>query len=309
MPTLESLRVTDPVLTQIAIGYTNEDFVGTLLFPIVENQKKGGKYVEFGKEAFKIYETQRAPRSRSNRIDWAATSKSLNLEEQSLEIPVDFSEFEEATDPIEPEQDATWTVTEAMRLKLEKTQADLAQDANQYGANNKKTLSGTAQWSDLTNSDPIGDVQDAREAIRSAIGRYPNTMIMGPLVFKALQKHSQILERIKYSMKGIITTDILAQIFELKKVAVGAGVYADYQGTFYDLWGKKVIIAYVPEPQNGRNNKFRPSFGYTFRQQGRPKVRKYVDEPFKSEIIEVEDVWDVKITAAGAGYLIIDAVA
>ena len=69
MGRLSNLRVVDPVLTNLAIGYTNADMVCDVLFPIVPVDKEGGKIPKFTKEAFKLYNTERALRARSNRIN------------------------------------------------------------------------------------------------------------------------------------------------------------------------------------------------------------------------------------------------
>ena len=54
MGMLSEKRVVDPVLTNIARGYTNNAYVGSLLFPDVPVEKEGGKIPQFTKEAFKI---------------------------------------------------------------------------------------------------------------------------------------------------------------------------------------------------------------------------------------------------------------
>ena len=69
MGRLSNLRVVDPVLTNLSVGYSNADLVGDVLFPFVPVDKEGGKIPKFGKEAFKIYNTERALRARSNRIN------------------------------------------------------------------------------------------------------------------------------------------------------------------------------------------------------------------------------------------------
>ena len=54
MGRLSKLRVVDPVLTNLATGYTNEQFVGDQLMPFVLVDKEGGKIPLFGKEHFKV---------------------------------------------------------------------------------------------------------------------------------------------------------------------------------------------------------------------------------------------------------------
>jgi len=63
---VDSLRIVDPVLTTIARGYKNAQLISEALFPVAPMDKEGGKVPQFGKEAFRIYKTERAPRADSN---------------------------------------------------------------------------------------------------------------------------------------------------------------------------------------------------------------------------------------------------
>ena len=54
MGTQKNHRIVDPVLTNIARGYTNASLIGTKLFPVVNVNKEGGKIPQFTKEAFKV---------------------------------------------------------------------------------------------------------------------------------------------------------------------------------------------------------------------------------------------------------------
>ena len=66
MSRLSSLRVVDPVLTNLAIGYSNTQTVGEVLCPFVEVEKEAGKIPKFGKEAFKISYTTLGLKSRDS---------------------------------------------------------------------------------------------------------------------------------------------------------------------------------------------------------------------------------------------------
>ena len=68
MGRMQDLRIVDPVLTNLARGYSNAAFAGTVLFPVVNVNKEAGKIPLFGKEAFTIYNTERALRAKSNKI-------------------------------------------------------------------------------------------------------------------------------------------------------------------------------------------------------------------------------------------------
>ena len=306
MARLEELRIVDPVLTNIARGYSNDAYVGTVLAPIVPVQKEAGKIPQFGKEAFKLYNTERAIRAKSNRLSpEGRTTIDFVLTEHDIEYPIDYREAEE--DLFNLEVYATQTTIDIILLRLEKEIADKVQDLNTYPSGNKITLSGTSKFTH-PESDPIGVIDTAKDAVRTAIGKYPNVMVMGPSTFRALKNHAQILERIKYSMKGIITTDILAEIFDIPTVVVGKAIYATDDGTFYDVWQDNIILAYVaPAPSGGvERTPYEPSFAYTLRKKGKPETDKYDEVGGKLHIVRTTDLLTVKIVGPDAGYLIND---
>ena len=55
-------------------------------------------------------------------------------------------------------------------------------------------------------------------------GIKPNFAIMSPDVLYALKNHDSIMDRIKYTQKGIITLDLIAALFELDTIYVPWGI-------------------------------------------------------------------------------------
>lgn len=301
MGRLSNLRVVDPVLTQLATGYVNEDFVAEKIFPVVSVAKEAGKIPQFGKEAFMIYDTERAIRANSNVIEPnERTTTSYLLEEHDLAMPVDYREQEE--DMFDLESEAVNTVSQLIELEREKKAADIAQTASNYASGNKITLSGTSQFTNA-GSDPIGVIEDAKAAIKSCIGSNSKlTMVMGEATYRVLKNHAALLDRIKYSMKGIATTELMKEIFDIPEIVVGKGTY--WNGSaFVDLWGDNIVLAVTP---TGAKTPRTPSFGYTFRKKGMPQVDKYQREGNKITMIRRTDLYQVKMLSNVGGYLISD---
>lgn len=309
MGRLEELRVVDPVLTTLARGYTNADFVGTVIAPVAIVEKEAGKIPQFSKESFKIYNTERAIRARSNRLSPEGISTiDFVLTEHDIEYPIDYREIEEAQGILNLEMYAAETVMNIILLRLEKEIADKLQSLSTYPSGNKITLSGNAKWSAKTTSSPVTDIDNAKEAIRGKIGRYPTVMVLGATAYNAIKNHPEVLDRIKYSMKGVITTELLKEIFDIETVVVGRAVYATDAGTFTDVWADNCILAYVPQaPQSGKRTPYAPSFAYTLRKRNKPEVDKY-DETGKLRLIRATDLLTVKVVGSEAGYIINDVV-
>lgn len=306
---LSKLRIVDPVLTELARGYSNAELIADALFPVALMSKEGGKIPQFGKEAFKIYNTERALRARSNRANPDDVDTiDVVLAEHDFEYPIDYREDDEAM--FDLEQHAAITASSVIDLRREKKAADLAQNAANYAASNKVTLAGTDQFSDYANSDPVAVIEEGKEAIRSKIGRKPNVMTLGASTFSMLKEHPKLIEKIKYSMKGVLTVEMLQEIFGIPKIRVGEAVYSDDAGNFSDVWADNIVMAFVPgqqasQPRDARTP-YEPSFAYTLRKRGQPVVDKYDDPGGKIRVVRKTDIFDTKIVGAEAGYLIKD---
>jgi len=304
MGRMQDLRIVDPVLTNLARGYSNAAFAGTVLFPVVNVNKEAGKIPLFGKEAFTIYNTERALRAKSNKIPVETrTYFDYMLTEHDAAYPLDYREI--AEDIFNARQYGAYQSLQVIMNKHERVCAEMAINVTSYQPGNKITLTGTAQFTSA-GSDPIGVIRTAVEAIRQKIAKRPNTMVIGAASFKALQDHTSILERIKYSMKGVVTVDLLKSIFDIPNIVVADSMYLE-GGVLKDNWGDNIIIAYVPSPQpGGERSIYEPSFGYTLRKAGYPQVDTYLEEGGKIENIRSTDNFTARILGQDAGYLIND---
>lgn len=309
--TLSSARVIDPILTEVAQGYRNADMVGLTLFPAVPVSQRGGKIIAFGKEDFAIYNTSRAPGANTKRVQFGYTAGNYTLEQHALEAVAPWELQQEASvvAQVNLANMAVRKVQNIIALRLEFAQAALATTAGSYAASNKVTLSGTSQWSDYTGtSNPSKDIETGKEAIRAQIGRPGNTVILSAQAFKACKQHPAIIDRIKYTGRDVVTTDLLASLWDVDKVVVGGAVYTDAAGAITDVWGKYVVVAYTNI--SGVADLGEPTYGYTYRLDGAPYVEEgYADKNAKSDIYPVTDEVSPVLTAALSGYLISAAVA
>jgi hypothetical protein len=238
--------------------------------------------------------------------------------EHALKILVTPEERENADSPLSPDRDATELVTSRIMLGRELAIKDLVLTAANYATGYTVTLSGTSQWNDYTNSDPIGDFRAGRNKIHSGLFLEPNLAIIPYEVMSELEDHPDFIERIKYSERGVLTAEIIAMILGIPRVIVpGVGYATNNPGqteTLAYIWGKDVLMAYVP-PRAGLRI---PAFGYEFvwPLAGRVQaVDRWYDEDRIGDYIRVRRRYDHKLVALNAssksiaGYLIKSAVA
>lgn len=266
--------VIDPILSSHARGYRNLEFVADALFPRVSIPNRSMRVLKFGKESFRMVNTRRAPGADKKRIQYGYADDPVSLVQDALEgvVPIEHKQEAEKVPGIDLGAGAINMVMDVLDLGLEYDSAQLARAAASYDANHKLALTGADRWSNAA-SDPEEDVNTAQENIRRSIGRYANTLLLGPTAFKGLKRHPNIKDRFKYTGRESITESMLAAFFDVKRVVVGKGVYlaetAADTAMASDIWGDDAILAYVPEAGNTYQV---PSFGYTYELMGYPEV-------------------------------------
>jgi hypothetical protein len=303
MSRLGDLRIVDPVLTSLARGYSNAEFIGDKLFPIAEVTQRAGKIPTFGKESFRVYDTNRALRADSNQMQALGIgSIAYATDEHDIEARIDYQEDQEAIFDFKTR--ATDGTMEALRLEHEKTCADIAQDDTLYAVTNTDTLT-TDQFND-SGVDPVEMIEDYKGTLRGLIGKRPNAMFMGGVVFDALRNHTKILERIKYSSLGVVTLDLLKQVFGVKDIFVGESIYSTDGSTFTDIWQDNVILAYIAGNTGIAKTPNEPGFGYTLRLKGQPSVDTYTSNGGKIIHVRSTDNYVVKAVGMESAFLIKD---
>jgi len=174
--TVSGARVVDPILSTVAQGYKHNEMVASALFPQVSVPLRGGNIITFAKEDFMLYSSGRAPGENTKRVSFGYTGSAYALVDYSLEgqVPIEIMQEGQNGPGIDHAAMAVNKVSAIMALRLEKQAADIARTAASYASGNKVTLSSTAQWSDFTGvSQPIQNIETAKDAIRAATGKRP----------------------------------------------------------------------------------------------------------------------------------------
>lgn len=294
------------VISELAWGYKPQGFIGTGLMPVAVIPKMQAKVPKHGLEAFKRYKTKRGLGADSNRMPVDERSwQTIETVEHDAEFPIDYLEEKEANFNLQ--KHAAFRAKTAVELELESEIADMAQSLSNYGDGYKTTLTGTDKWSDQDNSDPETDVQTGKDAIRSAIGIEPNTAVMGYDTYKDLKYHPKLIDRIKYTMKGVVTLELLKELLDLENIFIGKGMYVTDTGTtFTNLWSDNFILAYVPPSRaNEENSVYEPAWAYTVRRQDNPFVFQHQPSP-KLTVVNYTDNFAPVIVGQGAAYIIND---
>lgn len=304
----------DVALTNFSAGYQNNTMVAERLMPVVNVGKRSNKYYKFGREGWLPEDDIRAAGAVAREITPPEVSTdSYYADEHSLQIPVTDEERDAVDNPFDPDMDGTRLVTEKVMLKRERTVQTLATTTGNYASGHSTTLSGTQQWNDYANSDPIGDLRTGVRTIHSKIFVEPNRALIPYTVMSFLADHPDFLERIKYSERAIFDNELLAAVLGFQEVIVpGAGFNTAPLGqaeNFDYIWGKDVVLAFVTQTPGLKIR----TYGYEFQWKSQT-VDRWREAPRKSDLIRVSRYYDHKFITTDssddiiAGYLIKDAV-
>jgi len=301
MGRLEELRI-NAYLSEIARGYSNNSFIAEALFPTIYSEKEKIDIFQFNKEAFQIYDTERAIRANSNVISPKGFSKhTASLKENDLSYPIDYREEQEA-EKVKLQLHAANVVTEGLKLKHEKECADLVQNPDNFPDDNKIILSGTSCFNQ-EGSNPQDVVDNAKDKVSSKIGKDPNVMVIGQEAWTALKRNKTLTEMISHNETRLVTLNFLKQIFEIDNILIGKSIFVNEKDQFVRIWKDNIILAYVPDLGESRTE-YDPSFGFTVRKKDALKIDEYTKEGNKVKYIRATDIYTPFLVGAEAGFLI-----
>jgi hypothetical protein len=297
------VRIIDPILTTVALGYVQPDLIGGRVFPRVPVEISGGQVIQFGKEGFMKYNLRRAPGGATKRIEFGYLGTHFALVQDAIEakVPREWMRDASVMPGIDLGSRAVRLGMKVVLLSLEVEQATAALNAANYDGAHQIALAGAAKWSNAA-SDPVAQIDAGREAIRATTGVYPNLLSLSPVAFSALRNNPSIKDRFKFTSATSITTDMLATLLEVPEVIVGKGITSDDAGNFTDIWGNNALLSYSPKNPEGAEE---PSFAYTYTMNCHPLVEvPYWESTTKSWIYPTTMERAPVITAPTAGYLI-----
>jgi hypothetical protein len=296
---------------RIVQGYQPPEFISHLVFPELTEPGSPIKVKKFGKEMFKRFHTKRANLANSNFI----LPGKIDYIEMSLQPRDAVAEIDkEHTNTIElpalkvrlPKQ-----AKSSVMMDIEIEDAQRLTDTANYPTGNKITLSGTDQFNDHDNSQPIQVVDDGMYAVSKKIGQNPNLMVIPEDVFKIIKWHPHLA--IKSTVTGQTEAATIQQLqakFSIRKIVIAKGLKLNETTNVFEyIWSKDIIFMYVnPNP---KPDKEEMSFGYRIREKGYPKVDNDIAGVDKKNKIayRYKDKFDDVILCAEAAYLIKAAIA
>lgn len=274
MPTMQNAHI-DRALTNMSVAYMQDAsaFIADKVFPIVKVRRQSDVYYVYNKGDFMRDEAQvRGAATESAGGDYGVEAADpYYCRKHAFHKDVTPEERANYDEPLDADQDAADFVSQKMLIRREMEWASKFFKTGVWGreiAGGDTAAEKVVVFWDSVTSDPIGDITSAGVQMASETGYKPNTLVLSPFVFNALKNHEDILDRIKYTQKGIVTEDLLATLFGVDRVFVAWSVVNSAVKGAKDnigfIMGKHALLCYSnPTPALKK-----PSAGYIFAWSG-----------------------------------------
>jgi hypothetical protein len=315
-PTQADLHVNVP-LTNVSIAYMQNAnaYISDKIFPRVPVKHQSDMYWKYSKSDWRRTDVvKRAPGTESAGVGWKFQTDTYYADVFAVHKDIDDQVRANIDSNFSLESDATKFVTNQMLLKR-----DLDWNAKYFKtgvwATEKTGGSDFTKWSDSA-SDPISNVAQWIIDFRKDTGYAPNVMVLGAHVMQALKNHPDILDRIKYTQKGIVTEDLIASLFEVDRLYTSYATVASVAemndakaqdaAATYDFIApsKSAMLLYTTNAPSLQT----PTAGYTFTWSGYLagnaqgiRIKRFRMEHIASDRIEAEMTYDQKVVCSDMG--------
>ena len=329
-PTQSDLHVNVP-LTNVSVAYMQDkaSFIADKVFPRVPVNKQSDLYWKYSKSDWRRTDAQkRAPGTESAGVGWKLDTGQYFAQVWAVHKDIDDQIRANADSNWHLDSDATTFCTNQLLLRR-----DLDWNTQFFGSGLWGTdlvgVSGTVgagqflQWSD-PNSDPIVQFANLQTNFVLQSGRKANTLVLGADAITQLKNHPDIIDRIKYTQRGVVTTDLLASLFDVERILVSYATVTDVaelndaraqdSAATYRFMSnsKSALLCYTPSSPSLMT----PAAGYCFTWNGYLagnsfgiRMKNFRMEPIAADRIEAEMTYDMRIIAKDMGIFLSSAVA
>lgn len=325
MPDRSDMHI-DKALTNISVQYLQDsaNFIAGQVFPMVPVKKQSDRYFVYLRDDwFRDEAEERAPGTESAGGDYDIdNTPTYFCRKYAYHKDVVEEDRTNADDPLTPDEDAVAFVTDKLLLNKENNWANKFFKDGVWSFDYEGMVSGGTggefiYWDDYANSQPIEDITKFATEQSERTGKRPNTMVMGRKAYDALKNHPDFLDRVKYTQKGVVTTDLIAEMFDVERVLVANAIQNTAErgktANMSFIMGNHVLLCYTTNAPKLKT----ATAGYTFVWTGLMGANAFGGRINRfsmpalgigTERIECELAYDMKVVAADMGTFLKNAV-
>ena len=294
-PTQSQVHVNRP-LTNISVAFLQKSgYVAGQVFPFVPSDKASNQYWTFDRTFFLRREAeQRAAGTVARRKGMGVSTATFTTVRDAIAYDLPDPVRANADEGLNLERAAVELVTQDMLIAQEVRWVTAFFGTSIWNAD---TTPGTL-WDNVA-STPIEDIEARRIVMEENTGGYsPNTFVMGAQAWSETKNHPDLIDRIKYTQRGVMSVELFAQLIEVPKVLVARAsrntAAEGVAGSYDYIAGQTNALLTYSAPTPGA---FTPSAGYTFTWSGAPDgagnsyglaIKKYRrPEEYETDSIEI----------------------
>jgi hypothetical protein len=219
------LRI-DQYLTNFSVSWRQEQdqFVAGFASTPVPVMNESDKYAIYPAGYFWRDEAEvRALGGRPVQVGYKVENGQYLAEEWALEHTIDDRQRRNAATPFDLDEAGTMLLQGKHLIREDRIWAQKFFKAGVWGID----VQGGQHFTPFNDaaSTPIAVVDQYKIAMLRGTGKRPNTLVLGANVHAALRTNPDIVDRVKYTQRGIASLDVLAAVFEVDRVMVCGSIY------------------------------------------------------------------------------------
>lgn len=251
-------------LQNVSIAYRNRSYIAGRIYPVIDGVDAKAKVGKFLKGAwFRDEADVRGPGSRAKRGGYPIGYTNVTLVERAFAKEVTDEDRRAAksamTPPLQPDEDAIEFATDKIDLRNERLAAADILGGTWCGVAGEDV---EGLWAAGAGNTFVADVEARIETIRKNTGVRPTGLMLSANILPEIKQESSVLDRIKYTERGIVTAALIAGMFELEECVLGDAIYSSAEETAagddftsVNVWeknaGKGSAFLYYKPPRPG----------------------------------------------------------
>jgi hypothetical protein len=320
-PNVKEAIIAGP-LAGVSVAYRNLDYIADRVFPIIDGADPRAKITTYRKGAwFRDEAGIRAPGTEARRGGFPISSVSIATKEYAFakEVTDEDRRFVKAQGApvLSPDQDAIEFCADKVDLKKERRVSSLI-TATTWVDGNVGGEDAEGGWVAPTGNTFLADVEKAQKALKSSIGRRGNVLLIDDLTYGGMKEIDALLDKIKYTQRGVLTKEMIAAMLDLDEVIVGSAIYSDAEETkdgddfnAVNIWevnaNKGMGFLFYRPRRMGLKMQCAGAQVRIAYENGSPRRTSTWREASKhQDVYEVAEETDIVLIDAGAGYLFSD---
>ena len=309
----------DVALTNMAQKWLQDDtsFVATRAFPVLSVNKQSSQYYVFDRgDFFRRRTTDRAPGTAPRQIGFNLSRERYSADVYGLRTLITDEDRGNQDAVVQLDQSSIDLVMQGLMIDREIDFATTFMAGNVwYNGGTAPSAGQNVDWSSAV-SDPIVDVDAAKDGVHRINGLRPNKAVMGRQAYTALKNNDAVLDRVTggatTANPALVTQERIAQILELEQIlimdAIENNATEGATDNFQFIGSDNMLLYHAPDTISTRT----PTAGAKFNWTGlfgsteggiRALSYRHPDPGVKSDYVEAEMTHDMKVTGASLGHL------